>query len=81
MRILFGVLSLLIVVAVLGTLAKKQLGGVSAITTNASEANQMTAPASQAGTNAQQQNQQIQQQVRQSLDAALQQARPPAEEK
>ncbi|MDI1244968.1 MAG: hypothetical protein PSV24_06160 [Rhodoferax sp.] len=70
MRIIFGVLSLLIVVAVLGTLAKKQLTGVSAMD-----------PASAPGGNAQQQSQQIQQQVKQSLDAAMQQARPPAEDK
>lgn len=81
MRILFGVLSLLIVVAVLGTLAKKQLGGVSAITTNSGEAGQMESPASAPVGNTRQQSQQIQQQVKQSLDAAMQQARPATDEK
>ena len=69
MKALFGVLSLLIVVAVLGTLAKKQMGGLS------------THPASAPGGNAVQQSQQIQQQVKQSLDAAMQQARPASDDK
>lgn len=81
MRIFFGALSLLVVLAVVGTLVKKQLSGVAPISVAPMEAGQAAAPASAPGGNAQQQSQQIQQQVRQSLDAAMQQARPVPEEK
>lgn len=78
MRIVFGALSLLVVLAVVGTLVKKQLSGVAPISVTPQEAGQVAAPASAAGGNAQQQSQQIQQQVKQSLEAAMQQGRPAA---
>ncbi|MDP2440713.1 hypothetical protein [Rhodoferax sp.] len=81
MKTIFGVLSLLIVVAVVGTMVKKQLTGVTPISITQQEAGQAAAPASAPQGNAQQQSQQIQQQVRQSLDAAMQQARPVPEDK
>ncbi|MCF8160896.1 MAG: hypothetical protein K9J76_09335 [Polaromonas sp.] len=76
MRVIFGVLSLLIVLVVVGTLVKKQLSGVAPISVTPMEAGQAAVPASAPAGNAQQQSQQIQQQVRQSLEAAMQQARP-----
>lgn len=71
MRVIFGVLSLLIVVAVIGMLAKKQLGAVAPAA--ASPAGTMAAPAGTA--------QQQVQQFRQALDGAMQQARPMPEDK
>lgn len=71
MRAIFGVLSLLLVLAVVGLVVKKQLA-----------ANQQAIPAlaqpasAQAGGTVQQQSQQIQQQYKQAIDAATQQARP-----
>jgi Na+-transporting methylmalonyl-CoA/oxaloacetate decarboxylase gamma subunit len=69
MRIVFGVLSLLIVVAIVGVLAKKQLGSMSGANTPAA--------ATEAGvvvpTGAP--KQQVQQ-VKQAVENAMQQARP-----
>lgn len=81
MKAIFGVLSLLIVLAVVGTLVKKQITGVAPISVAPQQAGQVADPASAPHGNAQQQSQQIQQQVRQSLDAAMQQARPIPEDK
>lgn len=74
MRILFGVLSLLVVVAVIGVLAKKQLtlAGPSAAPSTAASAG-MAAPT---GT-----PQQQVQQFRQAAEQAVQQARPMPEDK
>ncbi|MES2786945.1 MAG: hypothetical protein V4684_15885 [Pseudomonadota bacterium] len=75
MRVVFGVLSLLVVVAIVGMLAKKQLGALSpaAPGTPASAANgTVTVPA---GT-PQQQVQQVQKQ----FQDAMQQARPMPDE-
>jgi hypothetical protein len=65
MRALFGIVSLLVVLAIVGVLAKKQLGGTTAV-----------APGATPGATPQQQSQQIQQQVKQSVEGAMQQARP-----
>lgn len=81
MRVIFGVLSLLIVVAVVGTLVKKQLAGVAAISVTPQDASQVALPASAPGGNVRQQSQQIQQQVKQSIEASMQQARPVPEDK
>ena len=77
MRLIFGVLSLLIVVAVTGVLVRRQLGALSAVG---------SAPASPAGVSVpvstpQQQSQQLQDQVKKSLDDAMQQTRPEADDK
>ena len=77
MRLVFGVLSLLIVVAVTGVLLKKQLGAISAADSS---------PASPAGVSLpmstpQLQSQQLQNQVKKSLDDAIQQTRPEADDK
>ena len=74
MRIVFGVLSLLIVVAVIGILAKKQLGSVAGPSTAPATASGVTAPT---GTPKQQVDQ-----VKQSVEGVMQQARPmPEDEK
>ena len=67
MRMVFGVLSLLFVVAVIGVLAKKQLGTVLG--------------ASSPGTTPQQQSQQLQNQVKKSVEDAMRQTRPEPEDK
>jgi ABC-type phosphate transport system substrate-binding protein len=69
MRALFGIVSLVVVLAIVGLLAKGQLTAQS----NAlPAANQASAP--------QQQSQQVQAQFKQSLEGALQQARPMPDE-
>jgi hypothetical protein len=85
MRAIFGVLSLLLVLAVVGLLVKKQLAStqqaIPALTLPApGSAGAEPAPARPVGT-VQQQSQQIQQQYRQAIDAAMQQARPMPDEK
>ena len=79
MRAIFGVLSLLIVLAAIAFLAKKQQTP-SLLKTVPADASVILPTPDQGGT-PQQQSQQIQQQVRESLDRALQQARPMPEDK
>ncbi|NPC54173.1 hypothetical protein [Caenimonas soli] len=76
MRMVLGVLSLLFVVAVIGVLAKKQLGGaaiVAAPATSAAPAGTMAPPT---GTPAQQV-----QQFKQAVESTMHQARPMPDEK
>jgi hypothetical protein len=75
MRGLFGVVGLLLTLAIVGVLAKKNL---SSVTTVAPPAGMASAPP---GTTVQQQSQLIQQQVQQSVEATVQQARPMPEDK
>jgi hypothetical protein len=75
MRGLFGVVGLLLTLAIVGALAKKNL---SSVTTVALPAGLASAPA---GATVQQQSQLIQQQVKQSVEATVQQARPMPEDK
>jgi Na+-transporting methylmalonyl-CoA/oxaloacetate decarboxylase gamma subunit len=70
MRVVFGVLSLLVVVAIVGILAKKQLGAVAPAAAPAVATPAGTPPVP-TGTP----KQQIQQ-VQQAVEGALQQARP-----
>ncbi|MDI1273955.1 hypothetical protein [Polaromonas sp.] len=79
MRAIFGVLSLLVVVAIIGVLAKKQLSPAPVKVAPADAGLALPAPA--AGATPQQQSQQIQNQVRQSIESAMQQARPMPEDK
>lgn len=65
MRALFGIVSLLVVLAVVGVLTKKQLGSTTVVV-----------PGATPGTTAQQQSQQVQDQFKQSLEGALQPTRP-----
>ncbi|HUR88231.1 MAG TPA: hypothetical protein VMZ74_04010 [Ramlibacter sp.] len=69
MRIVFGVLSLLIVVAIVGVLAKKQLGSVPTSASNLTTSNSGVAAPTGAP------RQQVDQ-VKQSVEKALQQSRP-----
>lgn len=75
MRGLFGIVGLLVTLAIVGVLAKKQL---SAVTTIAPPAGFASAPV---GSTPQQQSQLIQQQVQQSVENTMQQARPMPEDK
>lgn len=73
MRAVFGVVSLLVVLAIVSVLVKKQMGALT-----------VAPPAGiaiPAGATPQQQSQQIQTQVKQSVDAAMQQARPMPDDK
>ncbi|MBG9386950.1 hypothetical protein [Caenimonas aquaedulcis] len=74
MRIVFGVLSLLVVVAIVGVLAKKQLGAVAPAAPPAAAAAPGSMPAL-SGT-----PQQQVQQFQQAVQGAVQQARPPADD-
>jgi multidrug efflux pump subunit AcrB len=76
MRALFGLVSLLMVVAIVGILAKKQLSSVTSGPAAAASSAGVTLPTTTPGATPQQQSQQIQQQVKQSVEATLQQARP-----
>ena len=79
MRVLLGVLSLLVVVAVIGVLAKKQLA------TTTSQLPALQTPAVGATTvptgTVKEQSLQVQQQYQQALESALQQTRPQPEDK
>jgi hypothetical protein len=73
MRSIFGLLGLVIVLAVVGVLSKKQLGTVP-----------ITAPGLSnpvPGTTPQQQSQQIQKQIGQAVENSLQQTRPMPDDK
>lgn len=70
MRAIFSIVSLLVVLAIVGILAKKQLG--SQVVTTPPAAGM---PAASAGTTPQAQSQQAQQQVKQAVEGAMQ-ARP-----
>ncbi|OGA98018.1 MAG: hypothetical protein A3E79_15495 [Burkholderiales bacterium RIFCSPHIGHO2_12_FULL_61_11] len=75
MRAIFGVMSLLIALAVVGVLAKKQLGALPAAPVPV----QLPTSAGSAVTahvTPQAQSQQLQQQIKQSVEKAMQQARP-----
>lgn len=72
MRLVFGMMSLLVVLAVVGVLVKKQLG-TAAVPQSAPLAGQ-AAPAPGAK-NLQLQSRQLEQQIRQSAEAAMQRPR------
>ena len=82
--VICGVLGLLIVLGLVGVLAKKQLAATGqSVPVLAVPAPGGESPTSQpvAKVQAQSQSQQIQQQYKQALDGAMQQARPEPEEK
>lgn len=72
MRGVLGLVSLLIVVAVIGLLAKRQLGMLGVEGASPKFSPSATLPGS---------SQQLQSQVKQSVEAAMQQARPEPEDK
>ena len=78
MRAIFGVLGLVVALGIVGWLAKTQLASTrQAIPSLAAPGVEPVAPAA----NVREQSQQIQQQVKQSLEAAMQQARPMPDDK
>jgi hypothetical protein len=79
MRALFGVVGLLIVLAIVGMLAKKQMSSVNEIKVP-TIAGAASAPA-QPGATVQQQSQNIQQQYKEAAEAAVQQPRTVPDEK
>ncbi len=85
MRMIFGVLSLLFVLASVGFLAKKQLASVNAtpvpaVSASPADASALPTTINPTG-NVQQQSQQIQQQFKAAAEAAVQQARPMPDDK
>jgi flagellin-like protein len=72
MKAIFGIFGLLIVVAITGFSAKKQRDWLSAITVKPHDVSQILVSAATLGATAQQQSLQIQQQVEQSVDTAMQ---------
>ena len=71
MRFFFGLIGLVVVLAIVGTLLKQQLASQKAVVPA------LQVPGAPAPTgNVREQSQQIQQQYKQALDAALQQPRP-----
>jgi hypothetical protein len=81
MRALFSILSLLLVVAVVGMLAKKQLHSVSDIQPMPQDSIPNTLTVTAPGVTVQQQSLQIQQQVKKSVEDSLQQTRAVSEDK
>ena len=77
MRIVFGLLGLMVVLAIVSNLAKKQLGAISEIKVPqaAGTASGVAPPVVDPQASVQQQSQQIQQQYKQAIDAAMQQQR------
>lgn len=81
MRTILGVLSLLLVVAVMGVLAKKQLGAATSMQLPAASAASAPTGTAGVGVTVPQQSQQLQQQIKQSVEASMQQARPEPDDK
>jgi hypothetical protein len=92
MRMMFGLVGLVVVLAIVGILAKKQLGAVTstklpdaASTAGAagpaSPAAGVVVPAPDPQASVKAQSQQMQDQVKKAMDAALQQPRPVQDEK
>ena len=81
MKAIFSILGLLIVMSITGVLVKKQFRATSAISIKSQTDSQISVPATTPDATPQQQSQQIQLQVKQSLEAAMQQARPVPDDK
>ena len=83
MRAIFGVLSLLVALGLVGVLVKKQLASsrqaVPALALPAPA--DVGGPAAPRGETVKEQSQQVQQQYKQALEGALQQARPVPDDK
>lgn len=75
MRGLFGLVGLLLVVAIVGLLAKKNLGSLSAAPTPSATSAGVELPTTTPGATVKEQSQQIQQQYKQQVEAAVQQPR------
>ena len=82
MRALFGLVGLVVVLAIVGLLAKKQLAAARAPVPAQQTATGAAAPASAPTATVREQSQQMKQQVKQQVEGLMQQARPmPEDEK
>lgn len=72
MRMVFGVLGLLVVVAIVGLLAKKQLASLGQTTEAAGQAAGVVLPGSPASATPRQRSEQLQQQMKQAIEQAQQ---------
>lgn len=71
MRGIFGLLGILVTLAIVGVLVKKQTGAIAVVPATPGTADAIV-PATTPGASPQQQSQQIGQQVKQAVDASLQ---------
>jgi hypothetical protein len=72
MRMVFGLIGLVIVMAIVAMLAKKQTGAISEIKVPAAQQGAPAPVAVDPNANVRQQSQQIQQQVKQAVEAGMQ---------
>ncbi|GDY37371.1 hypothetical protein [Acidovorax sp. NB1] len=80
MRAVFGLVGLVVVLAIVGLLAKKQLSATRAPVPALQSAAPGAAPASAPPATVREQSQQVQQQVKQQMEGLMQQARPMPED-
>jgi hypothetical protein len=83
MRAIFGVLGLVVVLGIVGWLAKTQWTSTRRVIPSLAVpgVDSTTVPASAPAASVREQSQQLQQQIKQSVDAAMQQARPMPDDK
>ena len=81
MRAIFGVLGLLVVLAMVGLLVKKQLASTQQAVPGLQVPDAVNKASDKADSTVRQQSQQIQQQYKQALEGAMQQARPMPDDK
>lgn len=81
MRAILGVLSLVIALAIVGVLAKKQMASVTGSAPIAPSSAGVGVPVTRPNASPLEQSQQMQQQVKQSVEATMQQARPMPDDK
>jgi hypothetical protein len=81
MRAIFGVVGLLLVLAIVGTLVKKQMNAVSALPKAMPSLPGAEVPATPTSASVQAQSQALQQQVKQSVESSLEKAQQLREEK
>jgi hypothetical protein len=81
MRAIFGVLGLLVVLAMVGLLVKKQLVSAQQVVPGLQVPDAVNKASDKADSTVRQQSQQIQQQYKQALESAMQQARPMPDDK
>ena len=79
MRGVFGVVGLVVALAIVGVLAKKQLASTQAVVPSLQVPGAAPVPAPTGSVR--EQSQQVQQQYKQALEAAMQQARPLPDDK
>lgn len=80
MRAIFGLVGLVVTLAIVGLLAKKQLTALRAPMPALPNATGAAAPASAPAATVREQSQQMQQQVKQQVEGLMQQARPMPED-